>query len=94
MGKHPNYYNKAVQVLVDLKKEFPNQALGQHLSTAFEDYNDLWGVSDKEILHALEKYQFEKDNTYSSASEVEEIYKDGLSIDKPNYLDENDEEDF
>lgn len=92
MGKHPNYYNKIIQVLQDLKKEFPNQTMGQHLATALEDYNDLWGVSDKEILYAIEKYQLEKDNSFRSPSEVDYIYKDGLNIDDPNYFNEEEEE--
>lgn len=90
--KRTNYYTKAVHVLQELKKDFPNETLGQHLSTAFSEYPDLWSISDKEAVFALEKYQLEKDNQYAGETYVQKIYNDGLNIDNPNFFNIEDEE--
>lgn len=92
--KKLNYYNKAVHILQELKKDFPNETLGQHLSTAFADYPDTWSLSDKEVLFALEKYQLEKDNQYLGETYVDKIYNDGLNIDNPNFFNVDEEEEF
>jgi len=35
--------------------------LGRHIATALDEYGDVWGLSDREILFALEKYKAELD---------------------------------
>lgn len=90
MGKKPNYYNKIITLLQDLHKDYPNQNMGQHLSGALSEYSDLWGLSDKEVLFALEKYQIEKDNNIASDSDVEKIYNEGLHLDTI-FLDEDED---
>lgn len=92
MGKHPNYYNKAIHVLQELKKDFPNQSLGQHLATALDEYPDIWGLTDKEIVFALEKYQLEKGTNFVDLDDMDAIYKDAMNIDDPNYLNEEEED--
>ena len=57
--KKPNYYKEIVTILDDLGKTYPSYGLGRHLSTAFSEYTDLWGISDKEILFAITKYRAE-----------------------------------
>lgn len=90
--KKTNYYNKVLSVLQDLKKDYPNQTLGQHLGTALSDYSDLWPLSDSEIFHALEKYQFEQDNNMATDEDVKRILQEGLQIDNPQYWDDENEE--
>ncbi len=94
--KRGNQYNKAIHILQELKKDFPNETLGQHISTALSEYSDVWSLSDKEFVFALEKYQVEKDTQYTGDAYVEKIYNDGLNISDPNFftLDTEDEEDF
>jgi hypothetical protein len=41
-----NYYQKSV-LLTDLKKNYPTYNMGKHIATAFADYTDVWGLSDK-----------------------------------------------
>ena len=43
-------YNKCLQILQQLKINFPKYTLGQHLSTVLDEYKNLWGVSDKIYL--------------------------------------------
>jgi len=87
-------YNKIIKVFEELKKDFPNLELGSHISTAFSEYGDLWGLSDKEFLFALEKYrtQLELDsNNIASDEYVSQIMKDAENLE--NILKEEDEED-
>lgn len=93
MGKKPNFYNKAISILQDLKKTYPNQELGEHLSTALGEYGDLYRVSDKEILFALEKYKLEKETEMESETEVDKIYQDGINLNS-SFLYEDEEDDF
>ena len=50
-------YNKCLQILQQLKINFPKYTLGQHLSTVVDEYKNLWGVSDKDLLTSLIEYQ-------------------------------------
>jgi hypothetical protein len=76
-------YSCIITLLKELKKEYPHYNLGRHLSTAFADYGDLWGTSDKELLFALTKYQAEQEMDSINIAEstyVERIYNDGLDL--------------
>ena len=87
-----NNYEKALQVLQDLHKDFPTYNLGRHLSTALADYGDIWGLSDKELCFALTKYktELEMDVPHTDESEIDKIIKDGMDLD--NILKEEDED--
>lgn len=91
MSKKTNY-EKALQVLQDLHKDFPTYNLGRHLSTALSDYGDIWGMTDKELLFALTKYkaEIEMDVPHTDDSELDKIIKDGMDLD--NILKEEDED--
>lgn len=89
MGKRATPYNQAVQILHDLKKEYPNNTLGQHIATALGDYGDIWGISDKEFVFALEKYRAEMELNIVSDTEVDKIVKDAENLDKM-FLEEED----
>lgn len=82
MGKKSTPYNQAVQILHDLKREYPNNTLGQHIATALGDYGDIWGLTDKEFLFALEKYKAEMEMNIVSDSEVDKIVKDAEDLGK------------
>lgn len=91
MGKKATPYNQAVQILHDLKKEYPSNTLGQHISTALGDYGDIWGITDKEFVFALEKYKAEMELNIISDSEVDKIVKDAENLDT---LFQDEEEDY
>jgi hypothetical protein len=86
----PNYYKEVLEVLLELKVLYPNQTLGQHLATALEDYQDLWGVPDSEILYCLQKYQatleYNSVPRETSDKELEKIVKEGMNLPSANEL--------
>jgi uncharacterized phage-like protein YoqJ len=47
-----NYY-QGVALLTDLKKNYPTYNMGKHIATAFADYTDVWGLSDKVFYSTL-----------------------------------------
>jgi hypothetical protein len=81
--KKPNHFNQITAILQDLHSSYPNYNLGRHLSTALDEYGDLWGVTDKEMLFALTKYknQLDMDIPHTDDSEIDKIIKEGLDLD-------------
>lgn len=80
--KHPNYYNQIINTLKRLKKAHPTYNIGRHLSTALDGYSDMWGITDKEMLFALQKYEIElnMDFPHEDDEEIEKIIKDGMNL--------------
>jgi hypothetical protein len=99
MSKKLNQLNQFITLLQELNKQFPAQPISNHLATAFSDYGkiqDLWGLSNKELVFALEKYQanMEIENFIPTHdSELEKIIEEGKNIDKINLYNDNEEED-
>ena len=83
MAKQPNYYRQIIQTLVRLQKAYPTYNIGRHISTAMDEYTDVWGVSDREFLYAIQKYEIELniDGPHIDDEEIEEIIKDGMNLD-------------
>ena len=77
-----------------LHSSYPEYNMGRHLSTALDGYGDLWGVTDKELLFALEKYkaQLDMDVPHTDEKEIDQIIRDGMNLD--DILKEEDGEDF
>jgi len=80
MRKH---YQQALQVLQALSVNYPEYNMGRHLATALDEYGDIWGLSDKELLFALEKYktQLDMDIPHTDDKELDQIIKDGMNLD-------------
>lgn len=89
--RKPNYYNQILHILQQLHVLYPAYNMGRHLATALDEYGDVWGLSDKEILFALDKYktQLEMDIPHTDEKELDEIIKDGMDLD--NILKEEDD---
>ena len=68
--------------------------MGRHIATALDEYGDVWGLSDRELLFALEKYKAELDMDipHTDESEIDQIIKDGMNLE--NILKEEDGEDY
>jgi len=83
MAKTPNYYRQIIQTLIRLQKAYPTYNIGRHISTALDEYSDVWGVSDREFLYAIQKYEIELniDGPHIDDKEIEEIIKDGMNLD-------------
>jgi hypothetical protein len=79
----PNYYRQIIKTLDRLKKAHPTYNIGRHISTAL-DGSDLWGVSDKEFLLALEKYEIELNIDYPHEDEddLKKIIKGGMNLER------------
>lgn len=91
MGKRDTY-REALKILECLKKEHSTYTLGQHFSTAMADYGDVWGMSDKEFLFALEKYRAELEFVVPEPiDELEKIIREGSNLDTL-FNDEEEEE--
>ena len=82
MSKKPNYYSQVVNALQELHKLYPHYNMGRHLATALADYGDVWGVTDKELLFALNKYrsQLEMDFPHTDDAELDSIIKEGMDL--------------
>ena len=79
--RHPNYYRQIIHALDRLQKAHPKYNMGKHLSTAL-DGSDLWGITDRELLFALQKYEIElnMDFTHTDDEEIEQIINDGMNL--------------
>jgi hypothetical protein len=87
--KHPNYYRQILKALERLHKAHPTYNMGRHLATALDESN-LWGLDDKELLFALQKYEIELNIDYAHTDEIEEIIKDGMNLERM-FLDEEED---
>ena len=92
--RKPNYYNQAIHILQQLHTAYPEYNMGKHLATALDGYGDVWGVSDKELVFAVEKYkiQLDMDVPHTDEKELDQIIKDGMNLD--DILKEQDGEDY
>lgn len=88
-----DYYAEILTKLANLKKNYPKYELSKHLATATADYEDIWGLSDRQIHDLLEKYEFDLENDHAPASDVDKIIKDGLNL-KNLFKDEEEDEEF
>lgn len=85
-------YGQVIHILQELHKSFPTYNMGRHLATALDGYGDLWGLTDKEVVFALEKYktQLEMDIPHTDENELEKIIREGMDLD--NILREEEED--
>ena len=93
MAKSNDYY-KVLALLQQLQISYPNYNMGKHISTALDEYGDVWGLTDRELLFAFEKYKAELDMDvpHTDESELDQIIKDGMNLE--NILKEEDGEDY
>ncbi len=77
-------------MLESLHKAHPTYNIGRHISTALDGYDDIWGVTDKEFLFALEKYELElnMDVDHIDQEEIDEIIKDGMNLERTLFEEE------
>jgi hypothetical protein len=63
--------------------------MGRHIATALDGYPDVWGLTDRELLFALNKYIIELDMDVLHDENVDLIIKEGLDLN--HILDEEEE---
>ncbi len=83
-------YNKIIKALQSLHKTHPTYNMGRHIATALDGYPDVWGLTDKEFLFAVNKYITELDMDHFHNEDIDVIIKDGLDLN--HILDEEEEE--
>lgn len=93
MGR-PNDYYRVLALLQQLHISYPNYNMGRHIATALDEYGDVWGLTDRELLYAFEKYKAEidMDIPHTDDSEIDQIIKEGMNLE--NILKEEDGEDY
>lgn len=88
-----NNFQSILDKLQELHKKHPLYSYGSIHSIAFSDYGDIWGITDKEALFALEKYEaeleLENSDNIASPEYMEQLYKDIEDFD--NILNEEEE---
>jgi hypothetical protein len=87
--RHPNYYKQILHALDRLYKAHPTYNMGKHISTAL-DGSDIWSISDKEFLFAIQKYEIELNMDVEHEDEIEKIIKDGMNLERM-FLDEEED---
>lgn len=88
-------FNQIISLLQELHSSYPQYNLGRHLSTVIGEYGDVWGVTDKELFFALNKYksQLDMDVTHKEDDEdLDDIIKEAINLE--NILKEEDNGDY
>lgn len=75
-----NYYRTCLKVLTNLHKDFPKIPLGKHLSTALDEYGDIFTMTDRDISRALKKYHSTLLSTTKFDEDEEELLKDADNV--------------
>lgn len=94
MGRKPNYYNQVLDLLRELHTKYPSFNLCRHMATSLHGYHDIWGVPDKELLYALEKYkiQLELDETpITEGKQLKKIEEDAMHLSLDDLLEESED---
>jgi hypothetical protein len=95
--RKPKHYKEILETLLELHKSYPSYSMGKHLSTALDEYGDVWGISDKEMLFALTKYkaQMEMDVEHETdEEEIQKIINDGMNLSSSVYEEDEDENEY
>lgn len=94
MRKSNDYY-RVLTLLQQLHTSHPNYNMGRHIATALYEYGNVWGLSDRELLHAFAKYKAELDMDipHTDEGDIDQIIKEGMNLE--NILkDEDDGKDY
>lgn len=98
--KKPNYIQDICTSIKELQKSYPTQNLGRHLDNILSEYPSPWGISDKELSFAFQKYQQTLElDPIATESEVDKIIRETDELFKytpgiDNYDLDEEEEDY
>jgi hypothetical protein len=92
MSRRQSDFSKLISLLTELHKAYPHYGVGRHLSTILADYGDIWGMTDREFVFALEKYKLQLDMDVPNAEDIDEIIRQGMNLDTILKEEDNGEE--
>lgn len=92
MSRRQSDFSKLISLLTELHKAYPHYGLGRHLSTILADYGDIWGMTDREFVFALEKYKLQLEMDVPNAEDIDEIIRQGMNLDTILKEEDNGEE--
>jgi hypothetical protein len=92
MSRRQSDFSKLISLLTELHKAYPHYGVGRHLSTILADYGDIWGMTDREFVFALEKYKLQLDMDVPNAEDIDEIIRQGMNLDSILKEEDNGEE--
>lgn len=81
MSRRQSDFSKLISLLTELHKAYPHYGVGRHLSTILADYGDIWGMTDREFVFALEKYKLQLEMDVPNAEDIDEIIRQGMNLD-------------
>lgn len=94
MSRRQSDFSKLVSLLTELHKAYPHYGVGRHLSTILADYGDIWGMTDKEFVFALEKYKLQLEMDVPNAEDIDEIIRQGMNLDSILKEEDNNGEEY
>lgn len=70
-------------ILQELHSLYPQYNMGRHIATALDGYGDTWGLTDKELAFAFNKYkgELELDIPHTDDQELDQIIREGMDLD-------------
>ena len=80
--KKKDYYSDIIKLLKELKTIQPEVEIGKHLATILDDYDAIWGISDKDFYDSLIKYKAQL-----------ELFETEIPLEDEFFLELDDEED-
>lgn len=91
-----SFYSQIVKLLQELHTSYPHYNMGRHLATALDGYGDVWGITDKELLFALDKYkaQLDMDVPHVDEKEIDEIVREASDLQNILKEEEDDGEEY
>jgi hypothetical protein len=78
-------YNQILGLLHQLNREYPQYNIGRHLATALDEYGDVWGMTDYEVLFAITKYKTRLNMDIQrdvESDDIQRIIQDGIDLDE------------
>lgn len=74
-------YNRILDTLLSLQKEFPKQTIGVHIATALSEH-DIFNISDKAFLEAINDYYTEliAIDVPHNNDDIEDIIQSGMNL--------------
>jgi hypothetical protein len=92
VSRRQSDFSKLISLLTELHKAHPSYGVGRHLSTILADYGDIWGMTDKEFVFALEKYKLQLEMDVPHNEDIDEIIRQGMDLDSILKEEDNGEE--